>query len=257
MLKIKNYSSISDFRKYELSEILESISGIIASHNPESLGVNGMYELLIAQRAEVNKLKEEPKGFPLQTRYKALGMQRDKLVVAIMSGIRAIDKAALSTQTEKSIVVIPTIRRYLHSFRKLNLTEKLEKSAVLLKELDTTECNVALEALGLKVYFDELKLLQTELTELATGSKNMVIGFRKSHTQSVKRAVTGAIRNMFKAIELAAIDHPDKDYSELIHEINNYLSNYSIAAKARKTRKVNALNNATVASTPTSTATAS
>ncbi len=257
MLKIKNYSSISDFRKYELTEILESISGIVASHNPETLGVNGMYELLIAQRAEVNKLKEEPRGYPMQNRYKELVRQRDKLVVAIRSGIKAIEKAALTTQTENSTVVIPIIRRYLNEFRKLNLTERLEKSAVLLKEIDTTERNVALEALGLKVYFDELRLLQTELTEHAAGSKSAVISFRKSQTHSVKKAVTGAIRNMFKAIELAAIDHPDKDYTELIQEINNYLSNYSIAAKARETRKVNALNNATVASTPTSTATAS
>jgi hypothetical protein len=258
MQKIKFFSCISEARKFELSEILERVESIVEKHDTETLGINGMFQLLKAEKPELSKLTAvKARGFPERDKVSQLYIRRKQLLYAIKHQCTIVEKAAIASQTEFAKQVIPIISLHLKDFEKANLTEKSEKLNVFLNVLDAVANKAAIAGLGMTVYVDELKGIQAAISANTTSNKTLVVIRAKSQTQQVKNSVLTALRNLFRAIELASVEHTDKDYSQLIGELNNYLASFNAAVKTRRTRRMNMTKKETAASTPTSVATAS
>jgi len=264
MQKIFFISCLSDARKFELTEILGSVEEIVIKHDPEALGINGMFQLLLAEKPGLSKLTEVgERSYPDLDVLTDLYIRRDKVLKAIKSQLTTIENAALPAQSVQSKLVLPVIKRYLKDFRSGNLTEKSGMINALLEALNNAEIITALEDLFMTVYLDELKAIQTAINDSSDSKKTSVLGRQKSQMQQVKSSVLSALRNLFKAIELASIEHTDKDYSLLVKDLNNYLAIFNTVVKTRRlVRKQNAEKKeeeqkATAASTPTSIATAS
>jgi hypothetical protein len=258
MQKIKFFSCISEARKFELSEILERVENIVNKHNPEALSINGMFQLLKAEKPGLSKLTAvESRGFPERDKVSQLYFRRHQLLYAIKHQAAVVEKAAVASQAPFALLIIPVIGSHLKDFKKANLTEKLEKVNVFLNVLDEAANKPAVAGLGMSVYVDELREIQVAINAATTNKKTLVSVRTRSQTQQVKISVLTALRNLFRAIELASVEHTDKDYTQLIGELNNYLASFNAAVKTRRTRRMNMTKKETAALTPTSVATAS
>jgi hypothetical protein len=250
--------SISEARKFELSEILERVERIVIAHDPEALGINGMFQLLQAEKPRLSKLTAvELRSFPEKDKASQLYIRRNQLICAIRNQSTTVEKAAVASQAVHAALVIPVIHLHLKDFNKANLTEKSEKVNVFLNALESAEMKAALTGLGMTVYVNELREIQAAISAATNTNNTVVVQRAKSQTQQVKSNVLNALRNLFRAIELASIEHTDKDYTQLIGELNNYLASFNAVVKSRRTRRMNAVKKETAASTPTSFATAS
>ncbi len=256
MQKLFFLSCISEARKFELSEIFERVIEIVEKHDPEALGINGMFQLLKAERSKLSKLTTvEARSFPDNDKVLQLVLRRKQVLNAIKQQALIVENATIASQ-EEFTHVIPVIKRYLKDFQKANQTEKSEKVNVFLNVLNETANKTAIAGLSMTIYVNELKTVQDAINTFTTSIKTVVVERVRSQSYEVKRSVINALRNLFKSIELASIEHTDKDYSKLIGELNNYLLSFNTTVKARRTRRMNIAKKETAASTPTSIATA-
>lgn len=256
-MKIIFYSNLSEIRKFEIQSVTESVVGIVLKHNPTSLYIQGMLNLLQTEMSGLSKLTVTVNNsYPQQDEAIQLRRRRDRVLQAIKSHAIAVEKAGVNDQAEHAAIVLPVINRYLKGFNSNNRGEKSEKVGQLLSLLSTAEMITALNKLGMTPYIDELKVIQTAVTANAAYRRDAIVSRTKSQTQEIKAKVLYALRNLLKAIELASIEHTDLDYTPLINELNNYLATLSGVLKARRTRRMNAVKKETAASTPTSIATA-
>jgi|GEM_PF-2769921 len=256
-MKIENVSFISEVHKLELPEILDSVVEIVERHNPESLGINGMFQLLKAEMPGVKELMvQKSKSSPAVEQLNVLRKKRKNLILAILNQCRSIEKADVEVQKQSRELVLPILRLHLKGFVKANAKEKMSYINQLLLELKVANILTAVTELGLAPYIEELKIVQSAMLVSNSLKKEVITTNKRSELQTVKKGAFSAFRNLMKAIELASIEHKDKDYSVLISELNNYLGSESSSIKSRRTRRMNCSKIETVASTPTSLATA-
>lgn len=258
MKKISNISFITEVRIKELPEIMESVAAIVEKHNPEALGINGMFQLLKAEQPGLKALKvRTERTNPNRERFLQLQKSQMDLIVAIRNQCKVIRKANVAAQSEHLNVVYPYVKLYLNSFEKRSSLEKQSDITQFLTELKQTALQTSLTESGLKLYVDSLSSIQEELQAVYVGNKEAITTRKRSEMQLNKANALAAFRNLISAIELAVVEHTTRDYSVLITELNNYLSLQSATVKARRTRRLNYAKKETAASTPTSIATAS
>lgn len=257
MKKIYNLSFITAARKYELPEIVKSVTDIVEKHNPEALGINGMFVLLKNKLPGLSIITVQTElGKPKTTELDALRKRMQNVVMGLRTQCKALELAGMANTQQQLSVVWPVISRYTYNLRKANQTEKSARLQQLLTELNSETLKTALNDLGLSIYVLELEALLMDVFTASQTNLTSVTQRNRSQMQVIKAGLFDAVRNMVQAIELAIVEHPDKDYSLLVEELNNYFSNLSAIMKARRTRRMNSIKRETVAETPTSIATA-
>jgi hypothetical protein len=61
---------------------------------------------------------------------------------------------------------------------------------------------------------------------------------KKTITPEVRTEAVSALKLLFASIELAQIQHPEADFTEMVNGINQRLEYYAIQSKSRKTRNI-------------------
>jgi len=244
-------------QKMELPEIVDNTIQIVGKYDTEALYIDGMYRLLLAQQSNAQKLSARFNTRLLTSEISLLRKSTDSLVVSIMEKSRSLLR--LSGVTEAAGKITELVNTQFHDYHRLNRPSKNSAVKQFLDRLETnTELTAAVDSTGMKVYVDELKvssqsiLSKTELRRVSSSEK--VIADRKE----MKKDIVNAISNLFKAIELSAIEHSDIDFLPLVTELNTMLMVYKSLVKSRATlNQKTPAKTETVAVTPTSSATAS
>ena len=251
--------SLARVRKSEFPEIMKVILDIVEKHNPVTLKIVGMYNLLLELKPLLDMLTVKYDGYPNLKEFVAQRKKRNKLLRAILKQLSAIENAELTSTAPQAALAVPYLRLYLNGITKVNASVKAGRVNQLLFNLkDNVAMTAALSGVGLTVYIDELRIYQQ--------SVNQGDAFRRA-IQSVRSDFNGidamaqiasAISNLLNVIELARIEHTDLDYMPLINELNVLLISKQSVIRSRNTRSKNSVANkiTTVASSTTTTATA-
>ena len=132
-------------------------------------------------------------------------------------------------------VLSPVVVRFLNPIINANSTvqtDVLDEMFSVLEKDDTFQ--PAIEALNLKVLFDELKVLHQSYSTILTARMNSRIR-SVVETSEVRRRTKTALHNLMMEIELAQLKYPEANYKALIEKMNEIFSFYSAQAKARQT----------------------
>ena len=54
--------------------------------------------------------------------------------------------------------------------------------------------------------------------------------------KALRKRIVVALRNLYTAIELASVEHPDVDYKPMVNELNRLLVTYQAIIRSRLTR---------------------
>ncbi|MEI6556184.1 MAG: DUF6261 family protein [Paludibacter sp.] len=232
--------SFSKVRRPELPEITEEILKSVEKHNPVTLKIAGMYNLLSELRPLLNILAVKYDGYPNSKDVKAQVKMRNTLLSAIRSHMVAIEKANVTTTAQQAKLALPYLKSYLNGIYSDSPIIKSGRVNQMLKGLtDNDEMNDALSALGLAGYMDELRASQQSVNQGESHRKE-VLGIRpKFNNKNAKQRVITAIQHLLKAIDLAKMEHTDLDYMPLINELNVVLTNRQSVIRSRSTRNTN------------------
>ena len=154
-------------------------------------------------------------------------------------------------------MVLDFLNRFIVDISANNYKKVDEKVSEIINAIEKdSSLQSAIAAVGMKVYFDELKVVQQKITS----SQSIVVKFKselpKTKIPTIKKSAVKALNNLIVSIELGKIKHPELDYEPLINELNAFLGQYQSLDKTRRTiSKKAAENKKTVASSTTTTAT--
>ncbi len=253
----------SRMRYLDYPGFVNDIVGILAKYNVADLYIEGPSNRVLAIQTELNELEVTYRKFPKTDELTELRSIRGTMIDTILRLLKNLNKAGLASQADMLKLVTPFLERYMSSIQDSDTELKRELIRQLGKNFDDNlAAKQALESLGLKLFVDELRAVQTKIEEtqneqIALLSKNIVMDKKELTSRAVS-----TLKNLFHAIELAQLDHAELDYTELVNELNKYMSVYITSLRTRITiqkkavaAKKEAMKKATVP-TPTSDAVA-
>jgi len=243
-------------QKLELPEIVNGTLTIVEKYNPEELHIEGIFNLLQAEKANVQRLSEVYNSHPLTPVIRALRKQSDKIVMAILAKSRTLQ--VLSSLETASAEVKPVVERFFKGFRAMNRSSKNERVIQFNKALENdVNLAAAIQTSGLKIYTDELKAIQQKITLNTTQRRASSSVKTIKNRKEIKIGIVAATTNLYNAIELARVEHSDVDYMPLINELNKLLVPIKSVIRTRTTlNSKKAAKTKTVASSSQTIATA-
>ena len=256
MLKNNKYGRI---HKMETPTLIKGVNAIVKKYDTVDLDLKTWCDQLLNQESELAELTEIILTHPAMKELKKQRKARKKLLGVVNIHYSALERAQVDSLTTQQEVVIPFLKQYVRNTI-TNNNKKMEEIVIqMLRTIEENEpLRMALQTVGLKVYFDELKMIQQNITLC----KTKIVAFKsetpKMRTAAIKKSAVNALSNLIQSIELGKIRYPEKDYMPLTNELEAFLSEYQMLDKTRRTiSKKIAENKKTVASSPTTDATAS
>lgn len=226
----------SRMRYLDYPGFVNDIVGVLAKYNVADLYIEGPSNRLLAIQTELNELEVTYRKFPKTDELAELRSTRGTMIDTILRLLKNLNKAGLASQADMLKLVTPFLERYMSSIQDSDTELKRELIRQLGKNFDeNVAVKQALESLGLKLFVDELRTVQTKIEEtqqeqIALLSKNIVMDKKELTSRAVS-----TLKHLFHAIELAQLDHAELDYTELVNELNKYLSVYITALRTRIT----------------------
>ncbi|HEY5509347.1 MAG TPA: DUF6261 family protein [Paludibacter sp.] len=259
MKKVLVVFSLSKVRKSDFPEIMNAILAIVKKFDPVALKIVGMYNLLLELVPLLDMYTVMYDGYPIPKDLVAVRKQRKKLLGSILKQLSAIEGAGLTVTAQQAKLAVPYLRSYLKGITKVSTSANTGSVKQLLLNLeDNDPIKTAMDALGLTVYFDQLRTYQQIMNQGTDTYRENLSAHSEFSNLKATEQISNAISNLLNSIELAKVEHKELDYMPLITELNVLLTAKQSVIKSRKTRSKNSVakKTTTVASSTTTFATA-
>lgn len=257
ILKI-NRVPVSAIRVLEYPEFANAVVEIVEKHNPDTLKIQGVTNLLKEQLLEVDKISVKGGSHPMTKELINLRSNRDKTLGAILSLMQGYKKALVTSLVEAGNVALPFLDKFLSKIHQDSNFVKNKKIDLMFAEMDgNTDLEAAMQTLGFTILLDELKSILLAIRATQNNRRKV-----RSETPRVlsRKAIlnaTTAMNNLFKTIEINQLVEQNVDYTPLVSELNQMLSEYkSLLTQRLSLNSKSAAQKMTVAPSPTTSATA-
>ena len=254
-MKKSNYQRI---HKNESSTLINGVNVILGKYDTEALDIKTWSDQLLNQGSELNEVTEINRRHPAMDEVKIYRQGRRSILGVMKTQSYVLERTRIDSITSHLTVVLEFLKRFVRDINTYNYKEvdKIVAQMIRLIEEDAT-LRTSLAEMGMMVYFDELKVIQEKINLCQT----TVVKFRseipKKKTATIKKSAVKALNNLIESIELGKIEHPELDTTPLTNELESFLSAYRSLDQTRRTiARTTAENKETVASSPTTTATA-
>lgn len=247
--------SFSKIPKLEYPELVNTIVRIVEEYDANIYFLNDTTVALKSLLPQLNLLKVTQRKHPESSIIRGLYKKRRGVLAGMFKQTKALVKANLTSQTEQVKVINPIVVKYWENLNVFN--EKLINARVklMIDDIDSTaEIKSAMNAVGLLLYVDELRIIETSLFESTERRRKSESTDAKVDSQLILAKLAEALSDLFNAIEFASRTHVELDYTSLINELNTVLDSYQASIKAHSTRLKNASDSATAADTTSTSA---
>lgn len=226
----------SKLLKRELPAMAKEIIAVVEKHDSEVLQINEVFELLIAQSANIEKLNVRYGAHPLTMQLKP---KRDKLItyvsvlrnqVNVAERLNAPDTAE-AVETMKHAV--KTQLGDLHASKnEVSVHEIIEE---FLMELNRNPAlQNASSTLGLTSLIQDISDIHIVVKGLLTERKASISQRPKEKYTEIAASVIFAIKDLFKQLDVAYLKHTEVDYVPVFDELNATLNMYRTVINIRK-----------------------
>lgn len=226
ILKIKRIK-FSRLWKLEVAELANSVIEIVEKYNPETLKIDEIFDLLVEQRPQIELLEVEYGPHPITQELQNLRRRRIAFAQGIINQVRTIEYGKMEGTVEPMKVVKPVVNRYLLNLSRNNNRITSQKVTQFFEHIEEKpEVNTAMEALDLTLYLNQLQSVHSVLREQFNNRRDSISKRPKGITPSVVKSILTAMKNLFLQIELAQVKNPELDYTPLVDELNDELTNF-------------------------------
>jgi len=233
--------SFSRLRRNEIRVLVNRLVELFEQFDSETLKLTFVFDKLVEAQSDLRLIQTQEGKNPKTAE---LNVKRDnlkRLIRTLVTQVRVLNTANRVVAIPHLEVLSPVVVRFLNPIVNANSTvqtDVLDEMFSVLEKDDTFQPSI--EALNLKVLFDELKVLHQSYSAILTERMNSRIR-SVVETSEVRLKTNTALNNLMKEIELAQLKYPEANYNALIEKMNEIFSFYSAQAKARKTirKKVN------------------
>ena len=240
MLKITKQIPFQRFHKSEIRNLVKEVLATVALFPSLSVLIKILLDRLSAVFDQIEASDVKPGKHPDTDKLKTNRSRCMVLITSIVSQVKNIKKANLESQVDDLALVDVFVRDYLKPIIKADWSDRsnnLDKMFTVLES--NSSLQTAMENLNLKMLFDELRILVDHQDVIKKSRSSSLMRKKRANTAELRSAAITALREVFVAIELAQIQHPEADFTEMINGINLRVEYYSAQTKSRKTRNKN------------------
>lgn len=240
MKKITKPIPFQRFHKSEIRNLVKEVLNISGSYASLTVFIQIMRDRLSTVFDQIEGLSVKAGKHPETVNLVENRKRSVVLIKTIVAQVKNLNKAGLSSQATDLVGVTVLVRDYLKTVVDSDWSDRTENLEKMFVVLDSdTGLQTSLDNLNLKVMFDELQSLITNQEVIKHKRSNSQMRRRKINTAEVRKAAITSLKELFAAIELAQIQHPEVDFTEMMNGINQQIDYFSSIAKARKTRNGN------------------
>lgn len=213
--------------KLEVPQMVEQVIEIVEKHGPQALKINEIYNLLIAEKPQIDKLFVWYRSHPFTKELKELRRKRRlnvrkisfHLSVLIQEDVSGIDKSVNLVKSE--------IERFILDFNSKNEEVKCRKLTQLFALIEEDEeLELALSTLKFTEMLNDLRTTHSRILTMSNNKITSLSQRPKEKTSDLIKSVLTATKNIFKDIELAQLKFPEINYNPLFDELNVLLIKY-------------------------------
>ncbi len=223
--------------KLELPQLAEKVIEQIEEHEPEDLKIQELFDLLEAQKTNIQGLKVAYGAHPITEQLGSLRKKRFMYAAAIVYRMNMIVREDLYPNNSEVIETRILINSFLLNLS-LNKNEEVvtEKVAQFFRELaENTSFSDSLTLFKLSVDVNSLKVTDSKIKELLKKRSDSISERPRVKTPVLVKSIHKALKDMFKEIESAQLRNPLLDYSSLINKLNDLLDHYRMLINTRTT----------------------
>lgn len=213
--------------KLEVPRLATRVIEIVEKHEPETLQIKEVFDLLLAVRPQMDALSVPRGASPYTEQLTPLRRQLLMYVGTINSHMSVVIREDELEQDEDVKIAKIFIKSYLHGLSKSKNEELIsEKVSKFFLQIDhDEELETILSKLGFTSRLNDLRNVHSSLQEilmkrLASTSKVDV------PTPVLIKEVCEALTDMFLQIRVAQLKNQELDYSPLIDELNKLINWY-------------------------------
>ncbi|MEI6754018.1 MAG: DUF6261 family protein [Paludibacter sp.] len=236
---MKDFISLqwNTLRNDEFKSTTQKIEDVIKESDPSAKHLVLMLELLEAANAsmvqkQVYNRKLEHTPFVKQSQSDIL-----RYASSLLEQLNVYKKTITPAMSDQYQTVRQFVEKYQPKLKAKDARSQLSVLKDLFSEYDAdTELIESIEAIHMKTLIDGLResylaLIKNSNNRTKVRSKRKIENF-----QTLRKYAEKALSNMLKAIELAVVQYPTVDYSELIADINDIVTEQKTIVEARITR---------------------
>lgn len=226
-----NRIPFSRLLKLEVPELAEEVIAIVEKHDPELLQINPVFDLLVARKPEISKLKTPYGVDPVRLELKPIREKLSLKASAIKLHLRLLSK---TTDKGELHVIQTSVDRHLRYLNKSNMKVLNQKITGFLDDVETdAELSQALSELNFTSKVEDLEQALAEVRVLSSKRVSLLSQRPQESTKELVDVVLGATSDLFKEIEVAQLRYPEVDFVPLVHELNELLDQYRTSINIR------------------------
>ena len=214
--------------KLEVPQLAEQVIEIAGKHEPETLKIDGAYNLLTAKQDHIDKLFVWYRSHPLTKELKRLRKDRRMDLRKVMFHLEVVTNQGESGVDRQVNLVRSEMDRFILDFNSSKNEEvkcrRLTQFFAVIEENE--ELEEAFSTLNFMTLLNDLRSTHSRILAL-TKEKVSNLSFRPiEKTPFLRKSVIKSIKDLFSDIELAILKNPEIDYQPLCNELNVLLNNY-------------------------------
>ena len=245
--------------KNESSTLINGVNAILGKYDTVALDIKAWSDDLLNQGSELNEVTEINRKHPAMDDVKIHLKDRKSLLGVLKTQSLVLERLPIGSISSHQAKVLLFLKRFLRDINTGNNKEVDKIVVQMIRLIDEDEAlRLSLAEAGMKVYFDELKVIQEKLIACQSTIVQFKSEIPKTRAIEIKKSAVKTLNNLIESIELGKIKHPELDTTSLTNELQTFLGDYWTLNQTRRTiSKRTAENKKTVASSTTTDATAS
>lgn len=225
------------FHKSEFRLLVKEVLAVVNQFTPLIVFIKTMFDRLKVADEQLDTLEVRYGKHPDTTELVNVRTKSLNLMKSILSYVKSLKQANLESEANDVDQVNTFVTQYLKPIVKADWSDRTFNLDKMFAALSSdTNLQTAIEKLNLKLRFDELQGLMVNQDSLKKSRKESLMRRKKVNTAEIRTEATINLQELFAAIELAQIEHPELDFSEMINGINQSVEYYTTQAKNRSTR---------------------
>lgn len=208
--------------KQELPTLAKDVISIVEKHNPEVLKVNDVFDLLVAQTANIKLLDKCYGANPVTKQLAPVRKKCYMYAQAVVYGMRLVVKQNANDLPDAVVnteaVVISHLNRLSASKNESVMISRLAGFFEAIEQDVALES--ALDSFGLTEHVDNLQSAFSTLNELLAKRNRMKSERSSARTRELTEVIVKALQDLIKQIEIAQLTNKEMDYALLYSELN-------------------------------------
>ncbi|HZK97966.1 MAG TPA: DUF6261 family protein [Prolixibacteraceae bacterium] len=221
----------------EYTIFVNQVVGIVVKYNPEALHLQKAFEKLLNVLPNLEKVKAQELSNALSTTLQELDNDRSNLIKAIFMNAKILGRLRLISVVPNVVVLKRFLKIHGRDIATANYNSASKRTSDLLTDYESkAEVKMAVEALSLKMLFDQLNIVNTQFINLFLQRTEEESAAEKIDSRAIRTETNKILYAFFNAFEFCSSEYNETDYTTPANELNELIDFYKTQLKARATR---------------------